>query len=126
MLKIYILYLISLIYCISIDKSKELILESYIPKILQSEIKPKKTSCYIPLEYLDWYPNSITYTLYISEMNEEIWYEDEYLMSNSINSRYTSSKFSEIKLIPLKRVNTEVNIFVQGTGRNNHDNAIVT
>ena len=45
MLKIYILYLISLIYCISIDKSKELILESYIPKILQSEIKPKKTSC---------------------------------------------------------------------------------
>ena len=86
MLKIYILYLISLIYCISIDKSKELILESYIPKILQSEIKPKKTSCYIPLEYLDWYPNSITYTLYISEMNEEIWYEDEYLMSNSINS----------------------------------------
>ena len=86
MLKIYILYLISLIYCISIDKSKELILESYIPKILQSEIKPKKTSCYIPLEYLDWYPNSITYTLYISEMNEEIWYEDEYLMSNSIYS----------------------------------------
>ena len=174
MLKIYILYLISLIYCISIDKSKELILESYIPKILQSEIKPKKTSCYIPLEYLDWYPNSITYTLYISEMNEEIWYEDEYLMSNSINSngeliiytltnetlwkdwtekykgskriikltnlnsgsfyrikykinsRYTTSQYSEIKLIPLKRANTKVNIFVQGTGRNNHDNAIVT
>jgi len=174
MIKIYILYLISLIYCKSIDKSKELILESYIPKILQSEIKPKKTSCYIPLEYLDWYPNSITYTLYISEMNEEIWYEDEYLMSNSINSngelikytltnetlwkdwtekykgskriikltnlnsgsfyrikykinsRYTTSQYSEIKLIPLKRANTKVNIFVQGTGRNNHDNAIVT
>ena len=174
MLKISILCLISFIYCSSIDKSKESILESYIPNILQSEVKPKKTSCYIPLEYLDWYPNSITYTLYISEMNEEIWYEDEYLMSNSIysngelmtytlsneslwkdwtqkysgskriikltnlnsgsfyrikykiNSRYTSSKFSEIKLIPLKRVNTKVNIFVQGTGRNNHDNAIVT
>ena len=174
MLKISILCLISFIYCSSIDKSKESILESYIPNILQSEVKPKKTSCYIPLEYLDWYPNSITYTLYISEMNENIWYEDEYLMSNSIysngelmtytlsneslwkdwtqkysgskriikltnlnsgsfyrikykiNSRYTSSKFSEIKLIPLKRVNTKVNIFVQGTGRNNHDNAIVT
>ena len=174
MLKISILCLIFFIYCSSIDKSKESILESYIPNILQSEVKPKKTSCYIPLEYLDWYPNSITYTLYISEMNEEIWYEDEYLMSNSIysngelmtytlsneslwkdwtqkysgskriikltnlnsgsfyrikykiNSRYTSSKFSEIKLIPLKRGNTKVNIFVQGTGRNNHDNAIVT
>ena len=174
MLKISILCLIYLIHCSSIDKSKESRLESYIPNILQSEVKPKKTSCYIPLEYLDWYPNSLTYTLYISEMNENIWYEDEYLMSNSIysngelmtytlsneslwknwtqkysgskriikltnlnsgsfyrikykiNSRYTSSKFSEIKLIPLKRVNTKVNIFVQGTGRNNHDNAIVT
>ena len=174
MLKISILCLISFIYCSSIDKSKESILESYIPNILQSEVKPKKTSCYIPLEYLDWYPNSITYTLYISEMNEEIWYEDEFLMSNSIysngelmtytlsneslwkdwtqkysgskriikltnlnsgsfyrikykiNSRYTTSQYSEIKLIPLKRANTKVNIFVQGTGRNNHDNAIVT
>ena len=174
MLKISILCLIYLIHCTSIDKSKESRLESYIPNILQSEVKPKKTSCYIPLEYLDWYPNSITYTLYISEMNEEIWYEDEYLMSNSIysngelmtytlsneslwkdwtqkysgskriikltnlnsgsfyrikykiNSRYTTSQYSEIKLIPLKRANTKVNIFVQGTGRNNHDNAIVT
>ena len=86
MLKISILCLIYLIHCSSIDKSKESRLESYIPNILQSEVKPKKTSCYIPLEYLDWYPNSITYTLYISEMNEEIWYEDEYLMSNSIYS----------------------------------------
>ena len=173
MLKIFVIgSLIYSIICLSIDKSKESSLESYIPKIIQSEVKPKKTSCYIALEYLDWYPNSITYTLYISEMNEEIWYEDEYLMSNSIysngelinyilsnnslwnewsekysgskriikltdlnegsfyrikykiSSRFTTSQFS--KLIPLKKANTKVNIFVQGTGRNNHDNAIVT
>ena len=175
MLKIFVIgSLIYSIICLSIDKSKESSLESYIPKIIQSEVKPKKTSCYIALEYLDWYPNSITYTLYISEMNEEIWYEDEYLMSNSIysngelinyilsnnslwnewsekysgpkriikltdlnegsfyrikykiSSRFTTSQFSEVKLIPLKKANTKVNIFVQGTGRNNHDNAIVT
>ena len=175
MLKIFVIgSLIYSIICLSIDKSKESSLESYIPKIIQSEVKPKKTSCYIALEYLDWYPNSITYTLYISEMNEEIWYEDEYLMSNSIysngelinyilsnnslwnewsekysgskriikltdlnegsfyrikykiSSRFTTSQFSEVKLIPLQKANTKVNIFVQGTGRNNHDNAIVT
>ena len=175
MLKIFVIgSLIYSIICLSIDKSKESTLESYVPKIIQSEVKPKKTSCYIALEYLDWYPNSITYTLYISEMNEEIWYEDEYLMSNSIysngelinyilsnnslwnewsekysgskriikltdlnegsfyrikykiSSRFTTSQFSEVKLIPLKKANTKVNIFVQGTGRNNHDNAIVT
>ena len=175
MLKIFVIgSLIYSIICLSIDKSKESTLESYIPKIIQSEVKPKKTSCYIALEYLDWYPNSITYTLYISEMNEEIWYEDEYLMSNSIysngelinyilsnnslwnewsekysgskriikltdlnegsfyrikykiSSRFTTSQFSEVKLIPLQKANTKVNIFVQGTGRNNHDNAIVT
>ena len=175
MLKIFVIgSLIYSIICLSIDKSKESSLESYIPKIIQSEVKPKKTSCYIALEYLDWYPNSITYTLYISEMNEEIWYEDEYLMSNSIysngelinyilsnnslwnewsekysgskriikltdlnegsfyrikykiSSRFITSQFSEVKLIPLKKANTKVNIFVQGTGRNNHDNAIVT
>ena len=55
MLKISILCLIYLIHCTSIDKSKESRLESYIPNILQSEVKPKKTSCYIPLEYLDWH-----------------------------------------------------------------------
>ena len=175
MLKIFVIgSLIYSIICLSIDKSKESSLESYIPKIIQSEVKPKKTSCYIALEYLDWYQNSITYTLYISEMNEEIWYEDEYLMSNSIysngelinyilsnnslwnewsekysgskriikltdlnegsfyrikykiSSRFTTSQFSEVKLIPLQKANTKVNIFVQGTGRNNHDNAIVT
>ena len=175
MLKIFVIgSLIYSIICLSIDKSKESSLESYIPKIIQREVKPKKTSCYIALEYLDWYPNSITYTLYISEMNEEIWYEDEYLMSNSIysngelinyilsnnslwnewsekysgskriikltdlnegsfyrikykiSSRFTTSQFSEVKLIPLQKANTKVNIFVQGTGRNNHDNAIVT
>ena len=58
----------------------------------------------------------------LTNLNSGSFYRIKY----KINSRYTTSQYSEIKLIPLKRANTKVNIFVQGTGRNNHDNAIVT
>lgn len=46
-----------------------------------------------------------------------------YRIKYTMKSKYSSSKSSRVKYIPLKRKNTSVSLFVRGTGRNNHNNA---
>ena len=42
-----------------------------------------------------------------------------------IISKYSTSKESDIKIITLQHKNNKVNIYIKGTGRNNHENAEV-
>lgn len=49
-----------------------------------------------------------------------------YRVKYTMKSKYSSSKSSIIKYIPLKRLNKSISLFVRGTGRNNHNNAQVS
>ena len=168
-----LIFLPFMIYSRKIDKSKEGTLSKYIPKFHQSEVNPTETTCYITLETIPWYPNSISYTVYISEINDREWNNDKYIFKNwdntdqdiisytqnhdnlwnpwelkyqgtkriiyltklssgsyyrvkyQINSKFSTSLFSEIKFISLKRNNMKVNLYMKGTGRNNHANALI-
>lgn len=156
-----------------IDKSKESLLSLYKPQFKQTEVLPSETSCYIPMESLPWYPNSIIYSVYLSEMNSDEWDKDMHIYQNwkysdeeiiqytkntellwkpwtpyyqgtkriiyvdslssgsyyrvryTVSSKFTTSQYSEIKFIGLKRNNKKVNVYMRGTGRNNHGNAII-
>lgn len=165
--------LIELIFCRNIDKNSFTQLSGYKPKFLQEEIKPSTDTFYIAMEYLPNFHHQIYYEVYISEINNNLFYSDEFIFDDykhtkeeieiyiknnenlwnewslyykgnqrikeidninknskyrikyKIISRYSSSEESDIKIVTLKHKNNKVNIYIKGTGRNNHENAQV-
>ena len=162
---------IKIIICRNINLTTFQILSEYKPVFLQEEIKPSFDTFYLSLEYLSWFPHQISYKVYLSEINNDIYYSDEYIFDDykhtkeeielyiknngslwnnwnlhyegnerilkidninknskyrikyQIISKYSSSKESDIKIVTLKHRNNKINIYIKGTGRNNHDNA---
>ena len=157
----------------SINTSTQSSLTSYKPKFLIEEIKPSSTNFHIAMEYLSSYPYQISYEVYLSEINLETFYSNEYLFEDYLhtfeeiqnqiqtneslwntfelyykgnnriikinnlnkNSKFRvkyrilssnySSLYSDIKIITLQHLENKVNIYLKGTGKNNHDNAEV-
>ena len=164
---------LEIVSCRNIDKNSFLQLSEYKPSFLKEEIKPSTNSFYVSMEYLPNFHHQITYKVFLSEINHDTFYSDEFIFDDfkhtkeeielyiknnnslwndwslyyqgdnrilkidssnknskfrvkyQIISKYSTSKESDIKIITLQHKNNKVNIYIKGTGRNNHENAEV-
>ena len=88
--KIILIFLLLLfIYKINsrkIDNFLDDNLTSYQPILSNPEMKPLISSCHIVFNSPNWYKNSITYKLYISEYISDIWYKDKHIFNPKLSN----------------------------------------